>query len=100
MIPFEVWLVWVIIGIVAGYMTSKLLLDGSYLWAQCLVGVIGAIVGGWTFLSLLNVSPEAFTKWAYVSLLVSGVGAAILLWPLVVWLKNRSNDSPDDSDEA
>lgn len=96
MISFEVWLVWAIIGIVAGYMTSRLLLDGTHPWVQCLVGILGSMLAGWTFLSLLSVSPEAFTKWEYVSLLVAGAGAAVLLWPLVVWLKTRSEDEPED----
>lgn len=96
MIPFEVWLVWAIIGIVGGFMASKLLLDGTHLLVQCFVGILGAMLAGWTFLSLLNVAPEAFEKWTYVSLLVAGAGAAVLLWPLVVWLKTRSEDEPED----
>lgn len=98
MISFEVWLVWAIIGIVGGYMTSKLLLDGTHLWVQCLVGVLGSMLAGWTFLSLLNVDPEAFAKWTYVSLLVAGAGAALLLWPVVVWLKTRSEDEPENQE--
>ena len=74
--------VWVIVGIIAGYLAKSLRGEGPHgLLGDLVVGVIGAFVGGWIFnyfghpgVTGLNLS----------SILVAFVGSVVFLWGLRV----------------
>lgn len=88
MISLVTWLVWALIGIIAGFMSARLLLDGCKSVVCCLAGIAGALVGGWTFMTLVDPAPgPAFEKMETVSLVISLVGSAVVLWPTVYLLK-------------
>jgi uncharacterized membrane protein YeaQ/YmgE (transglycosylase-associated protein family) len=64
-----------IIGLVAGFLAAKLIRGGGFgLVANLLVGVIGAILGGWLF-GELGISVGGH----FGSLITAFVGAVILL---------------------
>ena len=44
------WLWWIIIGAIAGWLAGKLMRGGGFgLLVNILVGIAGAIIGGWVF---------------------------------------------------
>ena len=66
----------IIIGIVAGFVAGKLLRGGGFgLLVNLVVGIIGAVLGGWVF-GLLGIT----TTGVIGSLITATVGAIILLW--------------------
>lgn len=71
-------LVFLVIGLVAGWLASVIMKGGGFgLIGDLIVGVIGAFIGGWVF-SLLNISAGG-TFGAFITALV---GAIILLFIL------------------
>ena len=68
---------WLIVGLVAGYIGSKLVnRTGEGLTRDLLLGVIGAIVGGAVFHALGYVGVTGVNVW---SILVAVVGSVIVL---------------------
>jgi uncharacterized membrane protein YeaQ/YmgE (transglycosylase-associated protein family) len=67
---------WIIIGIVAGWLAEKIMKRDHGLVTNLVVGVVGAIVGGFLASTLLGLDVGGFN---IVTLLVAVVGAVILL---------------------
>ncbi|MDU7338045.1 MAG: GlsB/YeaQ/YmgE family stress response membrane protein [Clostridium sp.] len=80
-------LAWVIIGALAGWIASKFMdTDASMgAFANIVVGIVGAMIGGFIMNMLGGVGITGFNLW---SLLVSVIGSVILLWILRMF-KNR-----------
>ncbi len=73
----------IIIGIVAGFVAGKLMRGGGVgLLVNLVVGIIGAVLGGWVF-SFLGISTSGII-W---SLVTATVGAIILLWIISLFQK-------------
>lgn len=71
------FLAWIVLGLLAGFIGSKLVnKQGEGLVLDILLGVVGAIVGGWLF-NRFGVS--GVTGLNLYSLLVAVVGAVIVL---------------------
>ena len=70
------WIYIILVGAVAGWLGSFLFKgSGSGLIWNVLLGVIGAIVGGWIF-DKLNIQVEGLTG----SILTAAIGAFTILW--------------------
>ncbi|GAB3253270.1 GlsB/YeaQ/YmgE family stress response membrane protein [Chitinimonas naiadis] len=70
-------LAWIILGLVAGFIASKLVNhSGQGLVLDFVLGVIGAVFGGWMFTSFGMAGVTGFNLY---SLLVAVIGAAVLL---------------------
>ena len=70
---------WIILGLVAGWIASKIVnKTGSGMMMDIALGVVGAIVGGLIFSSLLGTS--GVTGLNIWSLIVSVIGAIVVLW--------------------
>ena len=66
----------IIIGIVAGFVAGKLMRGGGFgLLVNLVVGINGAVLGGWVF-GLLGITTTGIIG----SLITATVGAIILLW--------------------
>ena len=77
---------YIIIGILAGFIASKLMRGGGFgLFANLLVGVVGGVLGGWMF-GLLGIATTGLLG----SLITSTVGAIVLLW--IVSLFNNKKE--------
>jgi uncharacterized membrane protein YeaQ/YmgE (transglycosylase-associated protein family) len=72
---------WIIFGALAGWIASMLMKsDGRQGWlGNIIVGIIGAIVGGWV-LSLLLPGQVAVTGFNLTSLIVAIIGSVIVLF--------------------
>jgi len=76
-----VW-VWVIVGIIAGYLAKSVRGEGPQgLVGDLVIGVIGAFVGGWIFNYFGH---PGVTGLNLGSIVVAFVGSVVLLWGLRV----------------
>ena len=73
------WIVWGVIGLIAGYMSGRLLSDRSIpTLAAVIVGIISSLAGGYIFIRIFGENDYGQT----ISLFGSLVVAALLLWIL------------------
>jgi uncharacterized membrane protein YeaQ/YmgE (transglycosylase-associated protein family) len=71
---------WIVLGLIAGYIASTLVSNrGEGLAFDILLGIVGAVIGGWIFNAVGSSGVTGFNLW---SLLVAVVGAVVFL---VVW---------------
>ena len=71
------YLAWIVLGLIAGYLGSKIVNKrGEGLFLDIILGVVGAVVGGWLF-SMFGAS--GVTGLNLYSLLVAVVGAIVVL---------------------
>jgi uncharacterized membrane protein YeaQ/YmgE (transglycosylase-associated protein family) len=69
---------WIILGLIAGFIGSKIVnKSGSGMIMDIALGVVGAIIGGLIFNLFGAAGVTGFNIW---SLLVSVVGAVVVLW--------------------
>ena len=75
------FIIWLIVGGVIGWLASILMkTDGQQgLFLNVVVGIVGAMLGGWFISPLVGVSTINQDNFSLPALLVSFVGAAILL---------------------
>ena len=67
---------WIIIGVIAGWLAGKLMRGGGFgFLINLLVGIVGAVIGGWVF-GLLGIATGGIIG----SLVTALVGAILLLW--------------------
>ena len=79
---------WIVLGLIAGYIASTLVNKrGEGLAFDILLGIVGAVIGGWLFNAAGAAGVTGFNVW---SLLVAVVGAVVLL---VVWHTIRRSTS-------
>ena len=79
---------WIVLGLIAGYIASALVHNrGEGLPMDIVLGIVGAVIGGWLFNAFGAAGMTGFNVW---SLLVAVVGAVVLL---VVWHAIRRSKS-------
>ena len=67
---------WIVVGLIAGWAAGKIMKGGGYgVIADIILGILGAIVGGWV-VGQLGIGGGGLV-W---SILVSILGAVILIW--------------------
>jgi uncharacterized membrane protein YeaQ/YmgE (transglycosylase-associated protein family) len=70
-------LAWIVLGGIAGWIGSLLVnKSGEGIFLDIVLGIVGAVVGGWMFAALGSTGVTGFNLW---SLLVAVVGAAVVL---------------------
>ncbi|NLC41905.1 MAG: GlsB/YeaQ/YmgE family stress response membrane protein [Erysipelothrix sp.] len=78
-------LVWVVVGGIAGWLSSMIVGGKGGLVTNIVVGIIGSFIGGWIFTST---SGSAITGINVTSIFVATLGSIVLL--VVLKLINRS----------
>ena len=72
-------LAWIVVGLIAGWLASRVMRGGGYgLIGDIIVGIVGALIGGFLAANLLNM-PNAVNGINVTSILVAFVGAVILI---------------------
>ena len=72
-------LAWIVVGLVAGFLASQVMKGrGSGLIGDLVLGVVGALLGGFLASVLLKI-PDAVNGINVTSILVAFVGAVILI---------------------
>ncbi len=70
-------LVWIVVGLIAGWIASRLMGAGGYgILGDIIVGMIGAVVGGWLLSRLLGLDVTGLNL---ESIFVSVVGALVVI---------------------
>ena len=68
---------WIILGLIAGFIASKIVnRQGSGFILDIVLGIVGAVVGGWLFSALGGVGVTGFNLW---SIVVAIIGAIVVL---------------------
>jgi uncharacterized membrane protein YeaQ/YmgE (transglycosylase-associated protein family) len=68
---------WIILGLVAGFIASKIMnRHGEGIFLDIAIGIVGAVIGGWI---MAAVGGEGVTGFNLYSLLVAIGGAVVLL---------------------
>ncbi len=68
---------WIIVGLIAGFIASKIVnKSGEGFFRDVILGIIGAIVGGWIFTAL---GANGVTGFNIYSIFVAVIGAVIVL---------------------
>lgn len=80
-------LTWIVVGAIAGWLAGKVIKGRGFgLIGNILIGVVGALVGGWLASTLLKI-PDAISGFNLQTILVAFAGAVVVL--LVVRLLKR-----------
>ena len=72
----ETFLLWVVIGAIAGFLANAVVKSSYGLGGDVIIGVVGAFVGGWLFHSMHWHAPLAGIAGTIV---IAFIGAVILL---------------------
>jgi len=71
-------LAWIILGLIAGFIASKIVnSSGQGLLIDIVLGIVGAVVGGYLFTAIGATGVTGFNLY---SIFVSIVGACVVLW--------------------
>jgi len=71
------FLAWIVLGLIAGFIASKIVnKSGSGILMDILLGVVGALVGGWLFNTFGGTGVTGLNLY---SMLVAVVGAVLVL---------------------
>ena len=69
---------WIVLGLVAGFIGSKIVnSEGQGFWLDIVLGIVGAIVGGFLFSVFGASGVTGFNIW---SLIVAIIGSVVVLW--------------------
>jgi len=69
---------WIVLGAIAGWLASMIVnRSGEWLFLDIVLGIVGALVGGWIFAALGTAGVTGFNLW---SLVVSVIGSVVVLW--------------------
>jgi uncharacterized membrane protein YeaQ/YmgE (transglycosylase-associated protein family) len=70
---------WLVVGLIAGFLASRVMRGGGYgLIGDIIVGIVGALIGGWLATTLLKM-PNPVNGINIGTILVAFIGAVILL---------------------
>jgi len=79
------WLAWIIVGGVAGWLASQVMRSPRGLIMDIVVGIIGAIIGGFLLNAVGTSGVTGFNIW---SVFVAFIGAVVLLGVLRLVSRN------------
>lgn len=73
------WIAWIIIGIIAGWLAEKIMKRNHGLLTNLIVGIVGALIGGFLANNLFGLDAAGSWIWGIV---IATIGAVILLFLL------------------
>ena len=73
-------LTWIVVGAIAGWLAGQVMKGSGFgLIGDIVIGVIGALVGGWIASTFFNV-PDAISGFNLTTIVVAFLGAVIVLF--------------------
>jgi uncharacterized membrane protein YeaQ/YmgE (transglycosylase-associated protein family) len=79
---------WIILGLIAGFIGSKIVnSQGQGLWLDIVLGIVGAVVGGFLFSVFGATGVTGLNIW---SLIVAVIGSVVVLWLYHLFVGRRS----------
>ena len=83
------FLAWIVLGLISGFIASKIVdKSGSGTLTDIVLGIVGAVVGGWLFNTIGHVGVTGLNLY---SVLVSVVGAVVVLLVYHALFRARSH---------
>jgi uncharacterized membrane protein YeaQ/YmgE (transglycosylase-associated protein family) len=79
------WLLWIVIGIAAGFISEKLMRSNQGLIMNLIMGLVGAVVGGFLFMNVLHLNLGS----DWLNALVFATLGAVIVLALTRMLKRR-----------
>ena len=77
-------LAWIILGLIAGFLASKVVnRSGEGLLRDILLGIVGAVVGGWLFTAMGQVGVTGLNLYSILVAFVGGVVVLVLYHTLI-----------------
>lgn len=70
-------LLWIVFGAIAGWIASAITHSGSNTLWDIVMGIVGAVVGGWIFNQFGQPGVTGFNLYSFI---VAIAGAAIVIW--------------------
>jgi uncharacterized membrane protein YeaQ/YmgE (transglycosylase-associated protein family) len=71
-------LIWIVVGLVAGWIAGQLMKGSGYgLLGDLVLGLVGAIIGGWLFSAI---APSAEPTGLLGSIVVATIGAVVVIF--------------------
>jgi uncharacterized membrane protein YeaQ/YmgE (transglycosylase-associated protein family) len=72
------WIGWIILGLIAGFIASRIVnKEGEGFLMDIVLGIVGAVVGGFLFNIFGAAGVTGFNIWSFI---VAIVGAVVVLW--------------------
>lgn len=71
------WLAWIVLGGIAGWLAGMLMHSGLGIIGDIIVGIVGALLGGWLFNQF---GMPGVTGFNVYTLVVAVIGAVVLLF--------------------
>lgn len=84
---------WIVLGLIAGAL-AKLILPGKQgggFFATLILGVVGALLGGWLGSMIFNVNVDEFFSLSTWLLAIGGSIIVLLIWGLLFGRKKSNN---------
>ena len=73
-------LTWLVVGAIAGWLAGQVMKGSGFgLIGNIVIGVIGALVGGWLAGTFFNV-PDAISGFNLITIVVAFLGAVVVLF--------------------
>ena len=91
------FIIWIIIGGILGWLASLVMKTDAQqgLLLNIIVGIVGALLGGWLLAPLFGTGTINSDDFSVSSLLVSFLGAVILLAIVNLLRRGRDEDGPE-----
>lgn len=81
---------WIIVGLIAGWLAGLVVRGGGFgVLGDIILGVVGALIGGFIASALFNV-PDPISGINATTLIVAFIGAVIVIWLLRALSGRRS----------
>jgi uncharacterized membrane protein YeaQ/YmgE (transglycosylase-associated protein family) len=83
----QTWIWWIIVGLIAGWATGRIMKGSGYgPLMDIVLGIVGAVIGGWIMASL----GVAIGGGIIGTIIVAIIGAVILVWLVRLITGNRT----------
>lgn len=87
------FIAWIVVGLIAGWLAEQVTGREDSLVANLVIGIIGALVGGFIFGRLLGLDYNEGLNLATIA--VATGGAVVFLWVFGMIRRNRPPTSPN-----